>query len=116
MMADIRARLERYFDVLLIDEVQDFAGHDFNFSLELCRAGISVLLAGYYYQHTYNTRRDGNIYATLHDNITRYVSRFKEEGILPHRNTLSKTWRCSQKVCELISSELHIPVEAHVSR
>jgi len=33
MMADIRARLKRYFDLLLIEEVQDFAGHDFNFFL-----------------------------------------------------------------------------------
>lgn len=29
MMADIRGRLERNVDVLLIGEVQDFAGHDF---------------------------------------------------------------------------------------
>ncbi|WP_289368210.1 DNA helicase UvrD [Pantoea stewartii] len=115
MMADIRARLERYFDVLLIDEVQDFAGHDFKFLLELSRAGISVLLVGDYYQHTFDTSRDGNINATLHENITRYESRFTEAGILPDRNTLRKTWRCSQTVCEFITSELHIPVEAHVS-
>ncbi|MGA4367766.1 hypothetical protein [Pantoea ananatis] len=34
MMADIRAPLGRYFDVLLIDEVQGFAGHDVSFLLE----------------------------------------------------------------------------------
>lgn len=74
------------------------------------------MLARDYYQHTFDTSRDGNTNAKLHDNVTRYESRFTEAGILPDRETLSKTWRCSQTVCEFISSELHLPVEAHVSR
>ena len=75
-----------------------------------------VLLGGDYYQQIFDTSLDGNINATLHDNITRYESRFKEAGILPDRETFSKTWRCSLTVYEFISSELHISVEAHVSR
>ena len=31
LLPDIRIRLARYYDELLVDEVQDFAGHDFNF-------------------------------------------------------------------------------------
>ncbi|HDX2819702.1 TPA: DNA helicase UvrD, partial [Escherichia coli] len=30
LLPDIRTRLARYYDELLVDEVQDFAGHDFN--------------------------------------------------------------------------------------
>ncbi|MDI6539703.1 hypothetical protein QMA77_22565 [Pantoea ananatis] len=70
MMADIRARLERNVDVLLFDEVQGFANHDFNFLLELCSAGISVLLAGDCCHHTFGTSRDGNTNVTSHNNIT----------------------------------------------
>lgn len=55
MMPDICARLAQYCDVVLVDEVQDFAGHDFNFLLGLCSAEISVLLAGDFYQHTFDT-------------------------------------------------------------
>lgn len=33
LLPDIRIRLARYYDELLVDEVQDFAGHDFNFLL-----------------------------------------------------------------------------------
>jgi hypothetical protein len=40
LLPDIRTRLARYYDELFIDEVQDFAGHDFNFLLELCRAEV----------------------------------------------------------------------------
>ncbi len=43
MLPDICDRLERYYDELLVDEVQDFAGNDFNFLLALCEAEISVL-------------------------------------------------------------------------
>ncbi|ONG20316.1 DNA helicase UvrD [Escherichia coli] len=31
LLPDIRTRLARYYDELFVDEVQDFAGHDFNF-------------------------------------------------------------------------------------
>jgi len=113
MMPEIRARLERYYDELLVDEVQDFAGHDFNFLLELCAARVSVMLAGDFYQHTFDTSRDGATNATLHDDIYRYESRFRAAGIMPDRETLGKTWRCSQTVCTFISGYLNIGIEAH---
>ncbi|MCV5513034.1 DNA helicase UvrD, partial [Escherichia coli] len=77
LLPDIRTRLARYYDELFVDEVQDFAGHDFNFLLELCRAEISVLCCGDFYQHTFDTSRDGNVNATLHEDITRYEARFR---------------------------------------
>ncbi|BBU78713.1 hypothetical protein EIMP300_01130 [Escherichia coli] len=82
MLPDIRTRLARYYDELFVDEVQDFAGHDFNFLLELCRAEISVLCCGDFYQHTFDTSRDGNVNATLHEDITRYEARFRAAGIM----------------------------------
>ncbi|WP_277973328.1 hypothetical protein [Pantoea agglomerans] len=99
MMPDIRARPGRYYDALLVNEVQDFADHDFNFL-----PGCSVLrylycTAGDFYQHTSHTSRDGNTNATLHDVITRYESRFLAAGVVPGRPALSKTWRCPTSVC-----------------
>lgn len=108
LMPVIRARFERYFDELLVDEVQDFAGHDFNFLLELCAANASVVLTGDFYQHTFDMSRDGNTNATLHHDFHRYEGRFRSAGIAPDRETLSKTWRCSQTVCEFISRHLSI--------
>ncbi|MEJ1269109.1 hypothetical protein WDV93_25680 [Pantoea ananatis] len=85
MMADIRARPERNVDVLLIDEVQGFAGHDVNFLSELCSAGISVLLAEDDCQHTFDSSRDGNTNATLHDNITCQETCFYRGGYVARR-------------------------------
>ena len=110
----MRARPERNVDVLLIDEVQGLAGHGFNILPELCSAGISVLLAGNDCQHTFDTSRDGNTKVTLHDNCQETC--FTEAGMLPDGKTLRKTWRCSQTVCEFISSYLHIPVGSYISR
>ena len=113
LLQDIRTRLARYYDELFVDEVQDFAGHDFNFLLELCRAEISVLCCGDFYQHTFDTSHDGNVNSTLHDDITRYEARFRAAGIMVDRETLSRTWRCSATVCEFITGQLDIRIAAH---
>lgn len=113
MLPDIRTRLARYYDELFVDEVRDFAGHDFNFLLELCRAEISVLCCGDFYQHTFDTSRDGNVNATLHEDITRYEARFRAAGIMVDCETLSRTWRCSATVCEFITGQLNIRISAH---
>ena len=34
------ARIEKYFDAFYVDEVQDFAGHDFNLLRQLCAANV----------------------------------------------------------------------------
>ncbi len=96
LLPDIRTRLARYYDELLVDEVQDFAGHDFDFLLELCRAEITVLCCGDFYQHTFDTSRDGNVNSALHDDITRYEARFAAAGFMVDRNTLNRTW-CYQR-------------------
>ncbi|MGP2504107.1 hypothetical protein ACTUSN_22340 [Pantoea ananatis] len=74
------------------------------------------MLAGDDWQYKFDTGRDGNTNVTLDDNITYQETCFTEAGMLPDGETLSKTWRCSQTVCEFISSDLHIPVEAHIPR
>ncbi|VTM51632.1 Uncharacterised protein [Klebsiella quasipneumoniae] len=47
---DVRARLERFYDYLYVDEVQDFAGHDFNLLLEVSQANIGIRFVGDFYQ------------------------------------------------------------------
>ncbi|RVR13821.1 DNA helicase UvrD, partial [Escherichia coli] len=102
-----------YYDELLVDEVQDFAGQDFNFLLKLCRAEITVLCCGDFYQHTFDTSHDGNVNSTLHDDITRYEARFDAAGFKVDRDTLNRTWRCSASVCEFITGQLNIRIAAH---
>ncbi|MCF8976497.1 AAA family ATPase, partial [Pseudomonas edaphica] len=48
----IRARVERFYDCVYVDEVQDFAGHDFNLLLDISKAKANMTFVGDFYQHT----------------------------------------------------------------
>ncbi|MGU1141496.1 DNA helicase UvrD [Pseudomonas aeruginosa] len=112
----IRARLERFYDCLYVDEVQDFAGHDFNLLLEVSQANISMTFVGDFHQHTFDTSRDGAVNKTLHDDVIRYEKRFRDAGITVDKQTLSRSWRCAKTVCDFISAKLQIEMLAHEER
>jgi len=105
-------RLEKYYQYLCIDEVQDFAGHDFNLLEYITKANINYLFVGDFFQHTFDTSRDGNVNQSLHNDYGNYKNRFEKMGFKPDETTLIKSWRCKAKVCEYIKSTLNINIEA----
>lgn len=111
-VAGIKARIERYFDAFFVDEVQDFAGHDFNLLMALCRANVRCMFVGDFYQHTYDTSRDGPVNKNLHADYEKYKKRFKEAKMTLDTTTLLKSRRCSKSVCEFISAKIGIQIEA----
>ncbi|MCV5132882.1 UvrD-helicase domain-containing protein, partial [Escherichia coli] len=46
LMSAVVARMEKYFDFFFVDEVQDFAGHDFNFLKTISSANINITFVG----------------------------------------------------------------------
>ncbi|OFA05651.1 AAA family ATPase [Duganella sp. HH101] len=106
-------RIEKYYDVLCVDEVQDFAGHDFNFLATLATSSLSVLLVGDFYQHTFDTSRDGATNRTLHDDYHKYRARFKAMGLDIDDDTLKKSHRCPPTVCDFIRKNVGIDIESH---
>lgn len=109
----IQQRLSKYFDYLFIDEVQDFAGHDFNLIKNLSSSTLNILLVGDFYQHTFDTSRDGAVNRTLHDNYEKYQESFKNLSFLVDITTLKKSWRCSPSICQFISDSIGIGIESH---
>ncbi len=109
-------RVERFFDVVCVDEVQDFASHDFNMLLHLARAKVELLLTGDYRQHTYDTSRDGSTRKGLHKDYSKYVSEFRKAGFVVDTESLARSRRCSPAVCEFISEKLGIPIQTHSNR
>jgi len=112
----ILARMERYFDRVFVDEVQDFGGHDFNLLAALCRANTDVLFVGDFFQHTFDTSRDGSVNRTLHDDFGAYAQRFAAQGITVDRQSLRASRRCSTTVCDFIREHLQIDMHAHEAR
>ena len=109
---DVIARIEKYFDAFLIDEVQDFAGHDFNLLMSLCKTNVKCMFVGDFYQHTYDTSRDGNVNNSLHANYEIYKKRFSAAKMDIDLESLVKSRRCSKSVCDFISANIGIHIES----
>jgi DNA helicase II / ATP-dependent DNA helicase PcrA len=115
MLGMLNARLARYFDRIYIDEVQDFAGHDFNLLCDILVASTPVVAVGDFYQHTFDTSRDGSVNKSLHDDEAAYRRRFESLGCSVDVTTLSKSYRCSAGVCDFVSQHLGISIESQRS-
>lgn len=116
MVGEVVARIEKYFDVMYVDEVQDFAGHDFNFLMSISAAKVKCSFVGDFFQHTFDTSRDGNVNAGLHDDFTTYRKKFKAAKLHIDTDTLKKSHRCSKTVCDFITEKIGIVIEAHEER
>lgn len=113
VLGEINNRLEKYYDELYIDEVQDFAGHDFNLLKHLSSAKLSLLFVGDFYQHTFDTSRDGSVNSTLHDDYEKYKANFIKMGLEVDCTTLVKSYRCNPSVCGFIFEKIGILIESH---
>ena len=113
IMEDVKARLEKYYDVLMIDEVQDFGGHDFNFLADIAPSKLAMYFVGDFFQHTFDTSRDANVNRSLHKDFDDYKQKFVDMGFEPDDQTLSHSHRCSPSVCRYIRENLQIEIESH---
>ncbi|AWK40551.1 DNA helicase UvrD [Photorhabdus laumondii subsp. laumondii] len=116
LVGAIIARMEKYFDAFFVDEVQDFAGHDFNLLLAISAAELNVSFVGDFFQHTFDTSRDGNVNASLHKDYTVYEAKFKKAKLLVDTDSLKKSRRCSKSVCDFITEKIGIEIEAYDRR
>lgn len=109
-LSKIKRRLEKYYDELIIDEIQDIGGRDFDFLQSIMESNLSMLFVGDFYQHAFDTSRDGNKNSTLFSNKTKYEARFTAKGFVCDNTTLTNSWRCSKNVCQFVSDNLGINI------
>lgn len=110
---EIKGRIEKYFDVFVIDEIQDIAGRDFNFLKVLMETSVNMLFVGDFFQHTFDTSRDGNVNQSLFNNREAYEAHFIRKGFTSDTTTLLKSWRCGKKICEFVSTKLGISISSN---
>lgn len=116
LVGAVVARIEKYFDVFFVDEVQDFGGHDFNFLLAISAAHVNMIFVGDFHQHTFDTSRDGNVNANLHENYDAYKKRFERARLRVDTDSLKRSHRCSKSVCDFITEKIGIDIQAHDER
>lgn len=112
-MSDVTRRIEKYVDVVCVDEVQDFGGYDFQLLMAICGSNVDVLFVGDFYQHTFDTSRDGKMNKGLHDEYEQYKKRFHNAGLVVDTMSLVKGHRCSKTVCDFIREHLGIEIYSH---
>lgn len=116
LVSEVCDRIDQFFDMVCVDEVQDFAGNDFNFLMALAKVRADMLLVGDFRQHTYDTSRDKAVNANLHTSFDTYAKRFNDAGFEVDTQSLSHSRRCSQAVCAFISDRLGIPIRSASNR
>lgn len=109
----IKSRITKYYDNLFIDEVQDLAGHDFNFLKSILTTNLNILLVGDFFQHTFDTSRDGNVNNNLYDDFDRYKRFFIDNGVSIDEESLKKSYRCSPSICSFVSEKLGIQIQSN---
>lgn len=115
VLDDIKNRIAKYFDEFIIDEIQDISGRDFTFLEGIMDANVNMLFVGDFYQHTFDTSRDGNVNSSLFDCRAAYEARFTSKGLIPDNKTLTNSWRCSRNVCDYVRDVLGIHISSHRS-
>ena len=110
---DIRSRIETYFDEFIIDEIQDIAGRDFHLLEALMSTNVNMLFVGDFYQHTFDTSRDGNVNQSLFDDKATYEARFTSKGFSSDSTTLVNSWRCGKNICQFITRNLGINISSN---
>ncbi len=110
MVKHVVSRIEKYYDQFFVDEVQDFGGHDFNLLKRLCSPKVDINFVGDFYQHTFDTSKDGKINASLYDDFATYKKHFEDVGLNSDTTSLSHSHRCTEQVCKFIRDNLSIDI------
>jgi DNA helicase-2/ATP-dependent DNA helicase PcrA len=113
---NVNERLEKYYDFVFIDEVQDFGGHDFNLLKEISKSNVNMLFVGDFFQHTFDTSRDGNTNSTLYNDLAKYLEIIKKSSLTIDNSTLVKSRRCSKTTCDFIRETIGIDIYSHSNR
>lgn len=113
IIGDIKERIEKYYDELFIDEVQDLAGHDFNLLIHIIASNVKMTFVGDFYQHTFDTSRDGNVNANIHTDFNKYLKLFESKGVVIAKEYLNKSYRCRPSICKFITDSIGISIDSH---
>lgn len=110
---NINERLAKYYKYVFFDEIQDFGGNDFNLLKIIAKANVNMLMVGDFYQHTFDTSRDGAVNKNLHNNYNTYIKQFTDMGFTIDTTTLNKSYRCSPTICSFITNNIGINIGSH---
>lgn len=112
----VAARLNMFYDCVLIDEFQDFREYDYELIMALAKQLYDVVLVGDYHQHSVSaTNNSGKPFKNKKGevNYEDFVASIIKEGFTIDVSTLAKSRRCSMEVCNYVSQKLGIEITSN---
>lgn len=109
-ITNISNRINKYYDYFFFDEIQDLAGHDFNLIKSISPQNTNLLFLGDFYQHTFDTSRDGIINVNLHKEMHKYFDLWRKENFIIDTISLQQSYRCSKTVCDFVRIKIGIHI------
>lgn len=109
------AKINLFFDQVLIDEFQDFREHDYELIMAFAKYLNDVVLVGDYHQHSVSaTNNSGKPFKNgkIDVRYNEFVDKLKAEGFAVDVETLDKSRRCSCEICEYVYKKLGINIES----
>lgn len=107
------ARLNLFYDCVLIDEFQDFREYDYELIMLLSKQLNNIVLVGDYHQHSVSaTNNTGKPFKKKTNDVgyDDFVAELKRAGFEVDLATLDKSRRCSLAVCQYVSDKLGISI------
>lgn len=105
--------LSQFFDMIYIDEFQDFRNEDYKFISYVSRNVDNICLVGDFFQHSVSgTNNSGQPFKngknfTLYED---YLMMLKKEKFMVDNTRLKYSRRCSKSICEFVQKKLKISV------
>ncbi|MGX7109495.1 AAA family ATPase [Facklamia miroungae] len=115
----VEKRLDSLLDIIYVDEFQDFKGYDYKILLLLLKSNlINITAVGDFFQHSVSMNNFKSNNPFKKNNV--YISEEKYIESLPahisiDRNSLIKSIRVPNVVCQLIKNKLNISIESNNS-
>lgn len=113
------ARLNLFYDCVLIDEFQDFREFDYELIMALVKQLNNVVLVGDYYQHSVSaTNNSGKPFKNKSGDVSydAFVAELQKSGFEVDLTTLDKSRRCSAEICNYVREKLHISITSSGDR
>ena len=110
------ARLNLFYDYVLIDEFQDFREHNYELIMALAKQLNSVMFVGDFHQHSVSaTNNSGKPFKRKNGDVgySEFISELQNAGFNVDTTTLDKSRRCSAEVCDYVSKKLGISISSH---
>lgn len=112
----VAAKINLFFDQVLIDEFQDFREHDYELIMAVAKYLNDVVLVGDYYQHSVSaTNNSGKPFKNRNNDIgyNEFIDELNNKGFTVDVETLNKSRRCSSEICEYVKQKLGINIESY---